>query len=75
MKDKGLTRLTSEHLRTLYRHVYRGTLACPFQRRDLLSLGLNPQAEEGESLFGLSEPAVRAVILAVLAERDRFTVS
>jgi hypothetical protein len=72
MNGKGLTKLTSDHLRTLYRHVYRGTLSCPFQRKDLLSMGLNPQAEEGEVLFDLDEKAVRAVILSVLAERERF---
>lgn len=72
MQHDGLTRLTDEHLKTLYKHVYRGTLTCPFQRRDLLSLGLNPQAEEAEMLFGLAEPAVRAVVLAVLAERANF---
>lgn len=70
MQHEGLTRLTDEHLRTLYKQVYRGGLSCPFQRRDLLNLGLNPQAEEGDMLFGLEEPAVRAVILAVLAERE-----
>lgn len=70
MQHDGLTRLTDEHLRTLYRKIYRKALNCPFQRRDLLNAGLNPQAEEGDMLFGLEEPAVRAVILAVLAERE-----
>lgn len=65
----GLTRVTSDQLRALYRQVYRGELTCPFDRRALLSRGLNPQAEECDMLFGLDEPGVRAVIAAVLAER------
>ena len=67
----ALTRVTSDQLRTLYRQIYRGELECPFDRRALLNRGLNPQAEECDLLFGLEEPGVRAVITAVLAERER----
>lgn len=67
----ALTRVTSDQLRTLYRQIYRGELACPFDRRALLNRGLNPQAEECDVLFGLHEKGVRAVIVSVLAERER----
>ncbi len=65
----GLTSLSDEQLKVILKKVYTQELTCPFGRADLLMRGLNAVAEEGDILFGLDEPGVRAVISAVFAER------
>ena len=72
-REGGLTKLSDEQLKKIFRLIYRGELACPFKRSDLLVRGLNAVAEEGDLLFGLNEAGVMAVIRATLAERHRRT--
>ena len=66
----GLTAVTDDQLRTLLRGLYRKTLPCPLSFTDLTGHGLQ---DVGSPLLnhlrGLSEEAVRAVLVAVLAER------
>ena len=65
----GLTVLSTDKLKKVFRLVHRGELPCPFQQSTLMSMGLNQVAEEGTLLCGLEERAVRAILTAVLAER------
>ena len=67
----GLTALSTDHLQKLLRMVHRGELECPFSRSILMSMGFNRVAEEGTALIGLNEKAVRAVLVSVLAERQK----
>jgi hypothetical protein len=69
MRAAGLTKVPNADLESLLRRIHRGELRCPFRRSDLLLAGMNHLADEGDLLIGLPEPGVRAVILAVLAER------
>lgn len=66
----GLTAVTDDQLRTLLRGLHRKTLPCPLSFTDLTGHGLQ---DVGSPLLnhlrGLSEEAVRAVLVAVLAER------
>ncbi|MEE2786979.1 MAG: hypothetical protein VX589_06535 [Myxococcota bacterium] len=67
----GLSRVPTDALKALLRHIYRKNLSCPFDRQSMLTMGLNQIAEDGSILCGLDESAVRAVIVCVLAERRR----
>jgi len=65
----GLAALSDEHLKAALRLLIQGKLSCPFKRSDLMAMGLNPLAEQGELLFGLDERGVRAALVASLGER------
>ena len=67
----GLSRVQTDALKILLKHIHRQNIVCPFERSTLLLLGLNEIAEEGPILCGLEEKAVRALIVCVLAERRR----
>ena len=67
----GLSRVQTDALKNLLKHIHRRTITCPFERSTLLLMGLNEIAEEGPILCGLEEKAVRALLVSVLAERKR----
>lgn len=59
-----------EHeLETLLRRVHNGEVSFPLRRSELLLMKTPQLAELGDVLLGLDEAGVRAVIVAVLAER------
>jgi hypothetical protein len=66
----GLTEVDTEALRKLLRAVHRGDVQCPLTPVGLVALGLQDSANLilGH-LRNLSQPAVHAVLVAVLAER------
>ncbi len=67
---RGLTPVATSDLKTALRSLHRGDLDCPVNIERLTRVGLQHAASELlESLRGLEEPAVRAVLVAVLAER------
>ncbi len=68
---RGLTQVPSEDLEELLRAVHRGRLEFPLRRQGLLLLGMNRLAEHASLLQGLDERGLRAVLVAVLAERRR----
>ncbi len=68
--DLGLVQVSTEQLRTLLRGLHRETLVCPLTPAGLAGHGL--QDVTGVILGqvrGLELPGVRAVVVAVLAER------
>lgn len=65
----GLVQVGDRDLQTLLRHVHRGDLPCPVDLPGLARCGLQHVADDLEILRGLDERAVRAVVVAVLAER------
>lgn len=67
---QGLVPVKTEALRTLLRHLYRGDISTPLALPDLTRIGLQYCATDLlHHLRGLDEVAVRAVLVAVLAER------
>lgn len=67
----GLTALTDDQLRTLLQGLHRQTLPCPLTIANLAGHGLQDVAGPVlNHMRGLAQPAVRAVVVAVLAERD-----
>ena len=67
----GLTTVGDEDLRRLFAAVHRGELRCPIDRIGLATTGLLRLGDELELLRGLDATAVKAVLVAVLAERRR----
>lgn len=70
VSEFALTTVGAEQLRTLLRGVHRGTLECPLSPAGLAGHGLQDQSGPilGH-LRGLDAAGVRAVVVAVLAER------
>lgn len=66
---RGLVEVATSDLEKILRGLHRGELACPFTIAGLTCVGLQHAAEKLEHLRGLPEPAVRAVVIAVIAER------
>lgn len=69
--DLALTTVSSKHLRTLLRAVFKEQIECPLRPASLAAIGL--QDVSGPLLAhmrGLDKPAVHAVLVASLAERD-----
>lgn len=66
---RGLTALTTRDLENLLRRLHEGALVCPFGARELHAAGLSYLVDRVSFLHGKDEPAVRAVLVAVLAER------
>lgn len=67
----GLTRLSDRRLSQLLQLVHRKGLRYPLRRSDLIAQGLPDVADGASVLIGLDEAGVRAVLVAVLAERRR----
>jgi hypothetical protein len=68
-KHSGLTGLSTTDLERLLRAVHRGELSCPLSHASLHVAGLSYLVDRVEALQGLDERGVRAVLVAVLAER------
>lgn len=67
----GLTELTLDDLKNLLSRLHHGHLACPIGPRELHDAGLSYLVDKVDHLRGLDERAVRAVLVAVIAERTR----
>ena len=66
----ALTGVPTEEIKALLRNVYRGEIAFPITTAGLALVGLQHRAEEIlQSLRSLDEAGVRAVLIAVAAER------
>ncbi len=61
-----------EDLKRLLASSYAGHLTYPLKLSDLMLMGMNRLADHGGVLQGLNERGVRAVLVAVIAERNRF---
>ena len=68
---KGMTALKTDDLKALLRLVHRGELTCPITQIGLAQSGLLRLGDDVGHLFGLNEAGVRAVLVAVLAERNQ----
>lgn len=67
----GLTGLSTTDLERLLRALHRGLLRAPVGPAALHVAGLSYLVDRVEFLRGLDERAVRAVLVAVLAERKK----
>ena len=68
----GLTELTEEELKKLLRHVYREELPCPITADTLACVGFQSRHEWlSAALRGLDADGVKAVLVAVIAERKK----
>lgn len=66
----GLTTVPTDELRRAFALLVRGELLCPLTPWELARNGFQNRTEEFlGTLRGLDEPAVRAVLTVVLAER------
>lgn len=66
----ALTGVPTQELKQLLRHVHRGEIETPITPAALTRFGLQHRSEElMQSLRGLDEAGVRAVLVAVTAER------
>ena len=66
----GLVSVPTASLENLLRAVHRKVVSCPLSPGELAMIRLQDfSAELLNQLRGLDEPAVRAVLVAVLAER------
>ena len=66
----GLTRVTTDDLKKALSFLHKGELRCPPNIHDLTRVGLQHCGNELlEVLRGLEENGVRAVLVAVIAER------
>ena len=67
---RGLVDVPTEQLTILFRALVRGELRCPLEAWEIARHGLQSwSAEIFDALRGLDAAAVRAVLVAVLAER------
>jgi hypothetical protein len=67
----ALTAVADGHLELLLRRVHRGEVHCPLDVVEIARIGLQDQSEALlGTLRGLDAPAVRAVLVAALAERQ-----
>jgi len=71
MQRPGLTHLTTAQLERLLAAVHREQLACPLDAAQLHASGLSDVADRVAALRGLDRRAVKAVLVAVIAERRR----
>jgi len=65
----GLVDVPTPQLENLLRRILRTELAYPLSRATLMALGYNDVASSAQALHGLDARGVRAVLVAVLAER------
>lgn len=66
----GLTQITTEELKKALKALHGGELTCPLTIADLTRVGLQYCANDFlEMLRNLDHDAVRAVLVAVIAER------
>jgi hypothetical protein len=69
ISGKGLTNLTLVDLENLLRALHREQLKCPIDQLALHQAGLSYLVDRVDFLKGLDARAVRAVLVAVIAER------
>ncbi len=67
----GLKALTLSQLHRLLRAVHRDELPCPIDRIGLATVGMLHLGDDLGALRGLDSKGVRAVLVCVLAERER----
>ncbi len=67
----GLVNVRTEDLKHLLRAVYRGDLPCPITHQGLASTGLLRLGDELDILRNLDARGVKAVLIAVLHERNK----
>jgi hypothetical protein len=67
----GLTELSLADLKNLLKRLHAGALRCPIGPAELHVAGLSYLVDRVDFLRGLDERAVRAVLVAVIAERTR----
>lgn len=65
----ALSKIPTRDLRTMLSRLHRGALACPITHQTLVVAGLPHLVDRVGFLSGLDENAVRAVLIAVIAER------
>ncbi len=70
---KGLTNLTLVDLERLLRALHKEQLSFPNDPNSLLTAGLSYLVDRVDFLTGLDQRAVRAVLVAVIAERKHAT--
>ncbi len=68
-KDRGLSAVRTVDLELLLRKVHREELSCPITQIGLAKAGLLRLGDDLGHLRGLEVAAIRAVLVAVLAER------
>ncbi|AKF09685.1 hypothetical protein [Sandaracinus amylolyticus] len=66
---KGLVHVSTSDLKLMLSRLHRGQLSCPVTHDRLVIAGLPQLVDKVDFLKGLDEPAVRAVLVAVIAER------
>ena len=69
MMGRGLTHFSDQQLERLLKAIHRGYVTCPLDARQLMIAGLADVFDRASFLQGLDEAGVKAVIIAVLAER------
>lgn len=75
LPGRGLVPVQDEALRTLMRGLYRGEITTPLDLPSLTRIGLQYCSSELlHHLRGLDDHAIRAVLVAVLAERKAVAV-
>lgn len=68
---EGLTHITTPDLVRLFRYVHRGQVSCPLDTVHLALAGFQNVADRlQDSLRGLDQRGVTAVLTAVIAERS-----
>ena len=67
----ALTHLADKDLENILRRVHQGALPLPVTTRSLHAAGLSYLVDKLDFLLGLDERGLRAVLVAVLAERRR----
>ncbi len=66
----GLSEVPTRDLKKLLKALHRNEIPFPFQKSNLLSMGMNRLAENGGAfLSGLDERSLRTVLTCVIAER------
>ncbi len=66
----GLKQVKTPDLKDLLRAVHRGDLPCPITQDGLAATGLLRMGDQIGHLRGLDEAGVKAVLIAVIAERS-----
>lgn len=65
----GLVAIPTRDLKAMLARLHHGALACPITHQQLVVAGLPHLVDRVGFLSGLDESAVRAVLVAVIAER------
>ena len=71
MMGRALTHLSDQQLERLLKAVHRGYVSCPLDAEQLMTAGLADIFDRANFLHGLDDAGVKAVLIAVLAERRR----